>query len=140
MATRKNTEIANIWIGYIFAKLYESFPMPYDLLLEEITESTRELPNVDPGEFLFYLGRWLEDEGYIRAGQGALGEEGIDEGVLTEKGLRVLNAMPDSLSPGTKLGDRLVEASKDIGQEAVKNSVGEWIGQVIGGVIKSVSF
>ena len=136
---RTNIEVANIWIGYVFAKLYESFPIPYDFKLSEILDETGEVPTIgESGEFGLQLLMWLRDEGYVRGQDGTLELESLmDFTVLTERGLTALNAVPDKLAQKKKIGEQLVDASKDLGKEGIKKGVMDLIGQVIGGVIKS---
>jgi hypothetical protein len=143
MSQRANPEIANIWIGYIFAKLYESFPVPYDFTVSEIVRETKETPNLNEYELALFgssLIDWLQKEGFIRGEAPPLGPDFlIDFATLTERGFRILNAVPQNLKEKKKVGQRLVEASKDIGQDAVKKTVGDLVGQVFGGIIKGVA-
>jgi hypothetical protein len=140
-AQKTNIEVANIWIGYVFAKLYENFPMPFDVKVEDIVEATQEKPaNGSVDEFGLQLMIWLRDEGYIRGEDAPLGFSSLmDFTVLSERGLHVLNAVPPHLQHKKKIGEQLMEASKDLGKEGVKKVVGDLVGFAIGGMIKSVS-
>ena len=140
---RPNIEVANIWIGYIFAKLYENFPVPYDFTISEIVQETKEKPNLDEYQLVLFgtsLVNWLREEKFIRGEDPPLGPDFlIDFATLTERGLRVLNAVPESLHEKRKVGEQLVDASKRIGEDTVKKSVGELVGQILGGIIKGVT-
>lgn len=72
--------------------------------------------------------KWLVDAGYIHG--TSLEYEGINDAVLTAKGLEVLKATPDSLQGS--LGERLVEAVKADSREVGRTVLGQIIGLGVG--------
>ncbi|UCM49378.1 hypothetical protein [Aeromonas caviae] len=79
-------------------------------------------------EFAFDSLRWLVDVGYLHGTPVAY--DGIENAVLTAKGLEVLKATSDSLQGS--LGERLVEAVKVDSQEVVRSVLGQIIGLGVG--------
>ncbi|MGL6488008.1 hypothetical protein ACSZNF_13735 [Aeromonas hydrophila] len=79
-------------------------------------------------EFAFDSLRWLVDAGYLHGTPVAY--DGINDAVLTAKGLEVLKATPDSLQGS--LGERLVEAAKADSREVGRTVLGQIIGLGVG--------
>lgn len=119
--------------GQILGTLYESFPVPRNLLLGELIDDGysfdeffgTEVPN-ENGEFLFACIDWLSESGYLRF-KDKVYATGFSDGVLTAKGLEVLKATPESLKTGPTLGDQLVDASKS----GAKSLLGSIAGQAL---------
>lgn len=119
--------------GQILGVLYESFPVPRVLLLNDLIPDGMsfderigfDVPN-DDGEFLFASIEWLAQSGYLRYKQ-KIQSTGYTECVLTGKGLEVLKATPDSLSTESSLGEQLVDASKT----GAKSLIGDLAGQAL---------
>ncbi|MCB5176791.1 hypothetical protein [Microvirga lenta] len=111
----------DLFIGLIFAKLYEARPRKLDLdpsdfaLLEDKPEKTEHWESTMD---------WLRKESYIRCQQVAdnLDGETAYFGVeLTEKGYRALNSLPAVLrAKGDErgLGNQLVDAAKQVGMKS----------------------
>lgn len=78
--------------------------------------------------FAFESLRWLVDAGYIHGTPAAY--NGIENAVLTAKGLEVLKAIPDSLQGS--LGERLVEAVKADSREVGRTVLGQIFGLAVG--------
>lgn len=78
--------------------------------------------------FAFESLRWLVDAGYIHGTPAAY--NGINDAVLTAKGLEVLKAIPDSLQGS--LGERLVEAVKADSREVGRTVLGQIFGLAVG--------
>ncbi len=79
-------------------------------------------------EFAFDSLRWLVDAGYLHGTPVAY--DGINNAVLTAKGLEVLKATPDSLQGS--LGERLVEAVKADSREVGRAVLGQILGLGVG--------
>jgi len=111
MEIKQSENFENV-VGKIFAKLLETFPEPIALCAEDISISD-ELPDepvetiggmgvlqqrgAGPDEKFFdYCVEWLTREEYVTATQKQFGT--FDKVVLTEKGLTVLNAIPQCLN------------------------------------------
>lgn len=77
--------------------------------------------------FAFESLRWLVDAGYIHGTPAAY--NGINDAVLTAKGLEVLKATPDSLQGS--LGERLVEAVKADSREVGRTVLGQIFGLAV---------
>ncbi|WP_426008276.1 hypothetical protein [Aeromonas salmonicida] len=75
-------------------------------------------------EFAFESLRWLVDAGYLHGTPVAY--DGIENAVLTAKGLEVLKATPDSLQGS--LGERLQEAVKNDARDVARSLVSQVLG------------
>jgi hypothetical protein len=90
-------------------------------------------------ELLFlWLVKWLSDEGYIRF-SSASNSGTYSLVVLSEKGLRTLNSIPDGISNNKSYGERIAEAAKEVTKDSAKKTIADVVGQMIGGVIKGLS-
>ncbi|MCY4126216.1 MAG: hypothetical protein OXF59_13625, partial [Pseudomonas sp.] len=69
---------------------------------------------------------WLSESGYLRFKNQSHGS-GFLNAVLTAKGLEALKAVPESLTAGPPLGDRLVDATKS----GTKSILGSLAGEVL---------
>jgi hypothetical protein len=133
-----NQERANVIIGAIFADLLENWPKYTDLRVEKFLASdTGEYFDQDI-ELFMALVQWLCDEGYLRY-ETASTSGAFYMSVLSEKGLRTLNAIPLGIAGATTFGDKIIEASKEVSKDSAKKIIGDLVGQMIGGAIKSLS-
>lgn len=112
----QNIDLFNEYAAVILAQLYESFPVKDDLDVRKITGHA----DVDefgaicgPGgrrskeaETAFATIEWLLDSGYVRA-EDRRYPYGFARCVLTAEGLRLLNAMPESVRTKETAGDKL---------------------------------
>jgi len=130
-------ERANIIAGAIFAVLLENWPKDASLIPEKILTPIIEKPTSDDVNVFRGLVNWLRDEGYIRY-KSANMSGAFALVVLSEKGLRTLNAIPVGISGTKTFGEKIVEASKDVSKESAKKAIADLVGQMIGGVIKSL--
>ena len=122
-----------------FALLYESFPVPRDLLvapdygvphIQEIVDSIgidseNFASEREEIEFIYATIRWLESAGYLDYGK-ELQLFGFRNAVLTAKGLEILKAIPPSISTdtaGKTLGELVEDAVKSGAQESISNAV-----------------
>ncbi|WP_028684146.1 hypothetical protein [Pseudomonas chlororaphis] len=127
--------------GLVLGALYESFPVPRPLLIEDFAPDGfssddflgTEVLN-EKGEFLFACIDWLAESGYLRF-KKRVHNTGFTDAVLTAKGLEVLKAIPDSVSTGPSLGEQLVNAAKS----GVKGAVGSAAGKVFSLGVKIAS-
>jgi hypothetical protein len=136
--TLADQEKSNLIIGAILADLLSSWPTGSQLSAEKMLPSLIERPIKEDVRMLIALVRWLSDEGYLRYQSATL--DGSYHGVvLSEKGLRVLNSVPKGISGNKSYGQKIAEAAQDVSQEAAKRTIADLVGQMIGGVVKSMS-
>jgi hypothetical protein len=112
--------------GKAFGLLYESFPVPRNIMIRHLTQKDSAINENDfteeEGYFIIASLQWLINSGYITAARpGSI--MGFSDVVLTAKSLEVMKAIPDSLQ--TPLGERLVEAAKGEGRELFRSLVGQ---------------
>lgn len=145
-----NIERFDTIVVLALAELYSRFPVHQYLASSKfiVTEEGEHIDGLSPdaeGElfaedpylkdpyfkrrnFAFDSLRWLVDAGYIHGTPAAY--NGIENAVLTAKGLEVLKATPDSLQGS--LGERLVEAvkadSRDVGRAVLGQIIGLGVG------------
>lgn len=119
--------------GQVLGALYESFPVPRQVLIEQFIEdgtTHNEFLGVDTanseGKFFLACIEWLSESGYFRYAEKAHGA-GVLQAVLTTKGLEALKATPASLTSGPSLGDQLVDATKS----GTKSILGSIAGEVL---------
>ncbi|MFS8038442.1 hypothetical protein ACI7BZ_16060 [Xanthobacter sp. AM11] len=122
-----NAEIADKWIIFTFARLYESFPVRVDISVEEIQNEIGGPPFGSVNVFAADLASWLIEEKYIRSGTPYSDEVFLAEAVLTERALAALKKVPSAMSEKRSLGERLKDLSLDIGKSVAKKEAGEWI-------------
>jgi hypothetical protein len=126
MNTPDNILKFNDTVATIFELLYDDFPDPVDLGPDhfDLTDTAVDGTKVwqDEGyQTVLATVRWLHEEGYIRL----IGySNGICQATtLSQKGLVVLNAVPDSLSPTEtirkKIRDAIASGSKSMVSKAI---------------------
>jgi len=145
-----NIERFDTIVVLALAELYSRFPVPQYLASSKfiVTEDGEHIDGLSPEaegllfdedpylkdpyfkrrEFAFESLRWLVDAGYLHGTPVAY--DGINNAVLTAKGLEVLKAIPDSLQGS--LGERLVEAVKADSREVGRTVLGQIIGLGVG--------
>ena len=87
-------------------------------------------------EMLALTLNWLTDEGYTRTLPGSASQKLV----LSEKGLRALNAVPPSI--GETVGSHLVHVSErtsDASERTSASQIADMVGSFIGGFTKSMS-
>jgi len=109
-------------VGLIFTQLYAAFPEPIDIDQPAIAKAF----GVDDRSWASHT---------LPSGR-ALGASAGQRVLLTEKGLRALNAVPPGLS-GT-IGTELKKAVER-GSWPDLSSIGELVGGMVGGLTKSIS-
>lgn len=130
--TASNIERFDEYAGAIFAKLYDTFPLPteltpYQFVGANLREPARDgLGTVQNDNAYFFIScvDWLRSAGYLAIG-GSYDDGTYLDCVLTAKGLEVLKAVPESLQSGPSLGEKLVDASKSGTKELMRGVVGE---------------
>lgn len=109
MDTPENILKFNSIVAKVFELLYDDFPDPVDLGPDHFDLTAKVEGEVvwrdEAYQTVLATVRWLHDEEYIRLA-------GYSNGVclavtLTQKGLTVLNAIPDSLSPTETMGGKI---------------------------------
>lgn len=119
--------------GQVLGALYENFPVPRHLVIEQFIEGGytfdehmgSDIAN-EQGKFFLACIDWLAEAGYLRFKDRSHGS-GVINAVLTAKGLEALKAFPKSLSAGPSLGDQLVDATKT----GTKSMLGSLAGEVL---------
>lgn len=121
----KNIELFDLYVGKIFVKLYENFPLridisPCKMIGKEINEDTLEAPK--ECDIFIDTMIWLEESGYIKYSSQE-GNHYFLKVVLTAKGLELLKAVPPSVETKKGIGERLTTLSKIGSEEAIKEAV-----------------
>jgi hypothetical protein len=136
-----NQERANVLIGAVFAQLLPAWPMHVHLGVRRISQIAFDSREQKDLLTALSLVQWLSDEGYIRF--KSIGDAVFHQSILTEKGLRVLNSVPDGITSKESFGEQLEKAAEDMGKDVAKDSakkvIADLVGEMIGGVIKSMS-
>lgn len=140
-----NIERFDRTVVLVLAELYTRFPMRKALsagrfILTDDGQQTEALSSRDEYEldmsdpyfkrkqFAFECMHWLVEAGYLQGKPKPY--DYIEDAVLTEKGLDVLNATPDSLQE--TLGEKLQQAAKNGAGETFRALIGQVIGLGVG--------
>lgn len=130
--TASNIERFDELTGQIFGKLYTSFPIPIHLQSRHfisdsiwINQTPQDPERVQAINMFYATVRWLTSTGYLTYNET---RDGVEEAVLTAKGLEVLKATPSSLDSGPSIGERLATTGKEEGKELFRGLVGEALG------------
>jgi hypothetical protein len=139
-ALPQNIEEFNAIAGLAFAQLYKEFPVRIDISREAIADAmgVSLLPSGKSfSQIVTFTLSWLQDEGYIsRLNAAVYGP--WQKLVLSEKGLRALNAAPASL--GEPVGSHLRNLSDQLSEGPSRVSqIADAVGSIIGGFTKSIS-
>jgi len=138
-----NREIGLVWMAYILAQLYDNWPGKVIIEMSEAIEATGtqpEGPEDVTAELWRDLGQWLEDEGIIRKGSGAIGEIFLDDAVLTARGFELLGK--PTLGAEKSLGSQLGDLAKSTGTEAAKEGAkkaSDLVGLFLGNFVKGLT-
>lgn len=134
----QNIDEFNQAVGLVFAKLYEVFPEPIMLKVEDLdlSETDKNVPVED------HLNRWrlygytmmfLREEGYVRFKDPTLALDVFPLAVLTRKGLEALNRTPESISgPKKTIGDTFRDMGKEILKDGAKEALRALVGVILG--------
>jgi hypothetical protein len=141
-ALPQNIEEFNAIAGLAFAQLYKEFPARIDINTDAIAYAMGISSDLLPSgrsfsQILAFTLSWLQDEGYISSSNHPA--HGVwQKLVLSEKGLRAMNAVPPSL--GKPVGSHLRNLSDQpsAGPSAV-SQIADAVGSFIGGFTKSIS-
>lgn len=126
----------------VLGKLFEAFPQPIRILVEDVLVEPNESPNEMPDETTIRnfdaTVRFLASEGFLRY-QGE-SDEGVlfSETTLTLKGLKILRAVPSILEEGQNIGQKFAEIAKggarEAGKEILKLVVNQFMEAASGGL------
>lgn len=120
-----NLDMFNEITAKVFAECYEKFPMPVDFREIDLVPEECIDPNAE-GVFS-YTFSWLHDYGYITYAEPELPIDSFMHVRLTEKGISVLNMIPDSLKEkvtmGSKISNAVKSGAKDIISECIRQAV-----------------
>ncbi|MNF86137.1 hypothetical protein D3C84_685640 [compost metagenome] len=141
-----NIDEFNLMTGKVFARLYESFPIPAYLSPTELGIPVSKGGEYDPetgttigeepptcGELIFsHSVQWLIETGYLTCGSLPAGcmpslRTHFPHARLTAKGLETLNAVPSNLK-SESLGRQIASASKSGSLELLRMAVAEALG------------
>jgi len=135
--TASNIDMFNGTAGKVFANLYQCFPVPTEIHLrdffddknitepEQTSDFSPRIILTSSENFVFATVQWLISEGYISAAASLPTQVYFRRVVLTQKGLAVLNAVPDSLVNKQSIGDRLVASAKAGAMDVLKSAAKE---------------
>jgi hypothetical protein len=139
-----NIQDFNQIAGMIFVQLYKAFPRVEDIdrngiaqavgvpLLDGANWENHKLPSGRSfNEMLSHTIAWLNDQDYIKACGGHPSQRVI----LTDRGLRAMNAMPMSLDQS--IGSALKNEA-DKGNSRDLSKIGDFVGGMLGGFSKSL--
>lgn len=115
--TTSNIEQFDMIAGKTFAALYQAFPMPIDIALEEYTVHGSASEDRSDGieamteeaSLIMASWSWLVEADYIDA--NVQDDIGLKEAVLSSKGLSILKSMPSPFT--TPIGERLISAIQE---------------------------
>lgn len=110
--------------GQLLSALYESFPLPRSLLIEDFPVEGNSSDKDTNGRFFLACVDWLSNADYLRT-NGRDPRRGYTDVVLTAKGLEVLKAVPERLQTSLSLGETLVSVSKEGTKEVLRGVVSE---------------
>ena len=115
----------------VLGKLYDAFPQPIRVLVEDVLENPTDKPDENTIRNFDATVRFLAAEGFLKY------EGESDEGVrfyetsLTMKGLRVLRAIPPVLEEKQSIGQKFVEITKSGTKEASKEILKTVVNQLM---------
>jgi hypothetical protein len=137
----RNVELFNLFAARSFALLYEHFPLPKQILPEELAVdadyegTSRDAAREVAGRTLM----WLADTGYItRVGDPSVSQYRF---ILSPKGFEILDASPfsriekkevSSDKNQVTLGERLIASTKEAVSSASKEEMKDLTKKVIG--------
>lgn len=108
----------------VFADCYSSFPVPLYFRQSEYVE---EAGDAEPDLLFSSTLEWLKKHDYLFFKCPEIGGTEYWDVQLTEKGLAVLNAVPDALKEKKTVGDRVIEVvktgSKELMSECIRQIV-----------------
>jgi hypothetical protein len=139
--TMSKREFFDSCAGFVLGKLDGEHPERMHLIPREIVIELGGEVSDEKVRLCFLTIEWLEDNGYI----GCYPRRFVDSldsfrgARLTDKGLVALDRKIDFRGKSKRLGDALVEQVGTVAGETRNSIIGELVGQVIGGVIKSFS-
>lgn len=133
----RNPDIFDICATYILGNAYQNFPVPAEIdlfaLYKEICDKFED-PSFDEAfnalNVIASSIEWLKTYGYLTYQQA---DNNVAKDVLlTEKGLRALRSVPQSIDLEREtVGDILAAAGKDATKETVLRGAGVFVGSVI---------
>lgn len=145
--SKDNVERFNRLAGSIFAKLYESFPVPIRLSAsdfhKEIFDSDqsdkeqRSDQNLNADAFFRATVNWLTEAGYLTNKGGPLTGDKFNECVLTAKALEVLKTKPKNIVGAESLGKQLADAVKEGAVSKIKELTSETLSKGLGAIFSA---
>lgn len=118
-----NLDTFNEITAKVLAACYANFPAPLDCDQNEYISGT----DTEPNEIFYETMMWLKKYDYITFWEPELGPRTFYHVQLTEKGISVLNMIPDSLKEKVTMGSKIASAvkagAKDIMSECIRQAV-----------------
>ena len=139
----KNIEFFDIFAGYIFKELYQSFPIPLIIETETMIRSIpKTLLSIETGNEMLIFSEtmfWLSDSGFISIespGRPSLSMNlepftYFHHVTLTAKGLEVMKRVPKSLRRENSIGEDIIEAAKSGVKSKISDLVTVALSQMI---------
>lgn len=138
----ENIDDFNRGVGLILGRLYQSFPVPILLKMEDLEgfEDVSGDPTRRARRMVVYSAtmHFLQNEGFLSFGSsvGFKENDAFAKVVLTSKGLAVLSKTPSALSTssrGKTTGDVLVDLGSDMLKKGAWEGVTEIVRMMLGG-------
>lgn len=125
-----NIDLFNRFALAVFAKLYESFPVPADLdfeslMMSVIPEDWGAKETFDALTTAREAVNFLESEGFLTVGFKPVAGGGVGRVRLTMKGLAILDSVPASLGKGESLISSIGGVAKTGLKKAASDQVAE---------------
>ncbi len=117
----KNIDLFNRFCGELLSRLYESFPVEKDIILEDF----EYLDNEESNSIFFSSINFLKKEGFISYNMAAY--RAFTQVGLTAKALTLLDAVPQSIKTKRTRGDELKNIIKEGKSEVIKKIISELI-------------
>ncbi len=121
-----NIEQFNQCVAAIFGELYAKFPVPTTLMYEHLPGFQRKPFDLSFPRSTFL---WLKSTGYV-CGNTENASSAADV-VLSAKGLECLKGIPETT--GQSIGDKLVEATKEVAAEGTKKVLADLASKALTG-------
>ncbi len=134
----KNIDYFNEYTAKIFAKLYQEFPRRCSIEISKITGKDNR--NKKETELCTDTLYWLREHGYIiYDDKDKILDGDIVSCVLSDKGLAVLNQVPESLNAEQSYGDKLIDAVQNGALDSIKSTVSSLLSTGLKMAITSLS-
>ncbi len=108
----------------VLGKLFEAFPQPIRVLVEDVNENSDTKPDETLIRNFDATVTFLASEGFLKYGSESDEGRFFNETVLTLRGLEILRSVPSVLEEKESMGQKFVEimkgGTKEISKEVLK--------------------